>query len=156
MKRVLSLAVLAATFAAGLAGCATDRISDDERLALYRAHAGAPVRDFQYFNSLNGWTNLGDSALAVWTKPGTAYLLEFAGACNDLDYAPAISITNMMGRVSAKFDDVIVLGGTRSIRLPCRIQTIRPLDVKALKVSEQQLREAKVEERTQKQEGEGR
>ena len=150
MKRVLSLVLLSAVIVAALAGCASNRISDDERLALYRAHAGAPVRDFQYFGSLNGWSNLGDSALAVWTKPGTAYLLELAGPCNDLDYAPAISITNMMGRVSSKFDDVIVLGGPRSIRMPCRIDTIRPLDVKALKVSEQKLREAKTEERATK------
>jgi len=146
MKRALVLALLAA----GLAGCASNRISDDERLALYRAHAGAPVRDFQYFGNLNGWNNLGNTALAVWTKPGTAYLLELAGPCNDLDYAPAISITNMMGRVSSKFDDVIVLGGPRTIRMPCRIESIRPLDVKALKVSEQQLREAKTEERARK------
>jgi hypothetical protein len=148
MKRALVLALLAA----GLAGCASNRISDDERLALYRAHAGAPVRDFQYFGNLNGWNNLGNTALAVWTKPGTAYLLELAGPCNDLDYAPAISITNMMGRVSSKFDDVIVLGGPRTIRMPCRIESIRPLDVKALKVSEQQLREAKTEERARKAE----
>jgi len=147
MKRVLTLAVM---FAA-LAGCASNRISDDERLSLYRAHAGAPQRDFQYFGNLNGWTNLGNSALAVWTKPGTAYLLELTGPCNDLDYAPAISITNMMGRVSARFDDVIVVGGPRSIRMPCRIEAIRPLDVKALRVSEQQLREAKTEERAQPQ-----
>ncbi|MDQ1093835.1 hypothetical protein QE400_003248 [Xanthomonas sacchari] len=76
MKRLL-LSSLFAT--AVLGGCATNRLSDDERLALYRAHAGAPVRDFQYFNQLNGWTALGDSALAVWTRPNQAYLLEFAG-----------------------------------------------------------------------------
>jgi len=153
MKGLLAAAVLATT----LAGCATHNLSDDERLALYRSHAGAPVKDFQYFGSLNGWSNLGDTALAVWTKPGTAYLLELSGPCNDLDYAPAISITNMMGRVSARFDSVIVLGGPRSIRIPCRINTIRPLDVKALKMSEQQLREAKIEERAEQQPaGDGR
>ncbi|MEQ4574883.1 MAG: DUF6491 family protein [Gammaproteobacteria bacterium] len=152
MKGLLS-AVVVATL---LAGCATGRLGDDERLSLYRAHAGAPVKDFQYFGSLNGWTNLGDTALAVWTRPGTAYLLELAGPCNDLDFAPAISITNMMGRVSARFDDVIVLGGPRGIRIPCRIQAIRPLDVKALKTSEKELREAKVEERARPQDGDGR
>ncbi|HEY0334994.1 MAG TPA: DUF6491 family protein [Stenotrophomonas sp.] len=153
MKRLTTAVALAAVL---LAGCSTTNLSDDERLSLYRGHAGAPVKDFQYFGSLNGWTNLGDTALAVWTKPGTAYLLELTGPCNDLDYAPAISITNMMGRVSARFDDVIVVGGPRSIRMPCRINTIRPLDVKSLKVSEQQLREAKVEARAQQQGNEGR
>ena len=32
-------------------------------------HTGAPVPSMQYFGSLNGWTELGDSALAVWTSP---------------------------------------------------------------------------------------
>jgi len=143
MKRLIPLIALVAV----LAGCATGRLSDDERLALFRAHAGAPVKDFQYYGQLNGWQNLGDTALAVWTKPGTAWLLELTGPCNDLDYAPAISITNMMGQVSARFDKVIVLGGPQSIRMPCRIETIRPLDLKALKTSEQQLREARTQAR---------
>jgi hypothetical protein len=33
----------------------------------------------QFFGSLNGWTELGDSALAVWTRPSEAYLLELRG-----------------------------------------------------------------------------
>lgn len=146
MKRLLlSLLGLAA-----LAGCATNRISDDERLALYRAHAAAPVRDFQYFNRLSGWTALGDSALAVWTRPNQAYLLELSGRCADLDFAPTIAITHFSDRVSARFDDVLVIGGSPgAIRLPCRIQSIRPLDIKALRTSEQELREAKVQERAQ-------
>lgn len=152
MNKAWSVALAAAL----LAGCATGRLSEQERLELYRSHAGAPVGDFQYSGNLDGWTNLGDTALAVWARPGTAYLLELGGPCNDLDYAPTISITNMMGRVSARFDDVIVLGGPRGIRIPCRIQSIRPLDVKALKVSERQLREARLEERARRQDGDGR
>lgn len=130
-----------------LAGCSTTRISDDERLALYRAHAGAPVRDFQYFNQLTGWTSLGDTALAVWTRPREAWLLELSGPCADLDVAPAISLTNQLGRVAARFDRVVVLGGPATIRIPCRIETIRPLDVAALKASERELREARTQER---------
>ncbi len=151
MKR-LAMVLLAA---AVLAGCATaGRLSSSERLALYRAHAGAPVRDFQYFGSLNGWTELGDSALAVWTRPSEAWLLSLSGPCMDLSYAPAISVTNMMGRVSAKFDRVIVRGGSPGmVPMPCRIDTIQPLDVKALRVSEKELREAKIEARTEEQGG---
>jgi hypothetical protein len=53
-----------------------------------------------------------------------------------------------MGRVSSRFDSVHVLGGGSStMRMPCRIETIRPLDVKALKQAQQELREAKVVER---------
>jgi len=142
----LAIVLLAA---AALAGCATTgRLSSSERLELYRAHAGAPVKDFQYFGSLNGWTELGDSALAVWTRPSEAWLLSLSGPCMDLSYAPAISVTNMMGRVSAKFDRVIVRGGSPGMApIPCRIDTIQPLDVKALRASEKELREAKLEAR---------
>ena len=66
----------------------------------------------------------------------------------DLEYSPAISLSNMMSRVSARFDTVTVLGGVGgSIRIPCRIETIRPLDVKALKQAQKDLREAKLVER---------
>jgi len=142
----LAIVLLAAV---ALAGCATTgRLSSSERLELYRAHAGAPVKDFQYFGSLNGWTELGDSALAVWTKPSEAWLLSLSGPCMDLSYAPAISVTNMMGRVSAKFDRVIVRGGSPGMApIPCRIDTIQPLDVKTLRASEKELREAKLEAR---------
>ena len=94
---------------------------------------------------------MGDAALAVWTKPSEAYLLELSGRCPDLEYAMAISITQFGNRVSARFDDVLPLGaGTSSIKIPCRIQTIRPLDVKALWASEKELREASAVERETK------
>lgn len=149
MKKLL-VALIAAV---ALAGCATaGKLSSGERLALYKAHAGEPVRDFQYFGSLNGWTELGDSALAVWTKPSEAWLLSLSGPCMDLSYAPAITVTNMMGRVSARFDRVIVRGSGPMMHVPCQIQTIQPLDVKALRASEKELREAKIEERAADQE----
>ena len=90
---------------------ATPKQTDAEKLALYRAHSGEPVSDFQYFGSINGWNPMGDSALVVWTRPSQAYLLELFGPCTDLDYAPAISLSNSMGRVSSRFDSVHVLGG---------------------------------------------
>ena len=145
MKRMLLL--LAIPLALG-ACASTPKQTDAEKLALYRANAGEPVRDFQYFNSINGWNPIGDSALVVWTRPSQAYLLELFGPCTDLGYAPAISLSNSMGRVSARFDSVqVVGGGSSTMRIPCRIETIRPLDVKALKQAQQEMREAKVVER---------
>lgn len=139
---------VAATVLLVLAGCAsTGKLTGPERLELYRSHAGEPVRDFRYFGSLNGWSELGDSALAVWTRPSEAWLLELGGPCMDLSYATAIGVTNMMGQVSARFDSVKVYGSSAVASVPCRIQTIRPLDVKALRASEKELREAKVEAR---------
>lgn len=147
MKRLLFPLAAAAMLA--LAACAsTPKQTDAERLELYRTHAGEPVNDFRYFGSLNGWTPLGEQALAVWTRPNEAFLLELTSPCMDLDFAPAISITNMMGSVSARFDDVIVRGGgNRAGRIPCRIERIRPLDVKALKQAQRDLREAQAVER---------
>ncbi len=144
MKKMLVAAMLALT----LAGCATTgKLSSDERLQLYRSHAGAPVNSFKYFGSLNGWTELGDSALAVWTRPNEAWLLNLGGPCMDLSYAPAITVTNMMGQVSARFDRVIVHGSGPMAHVPCRIESIQPLDVKALRASEKEMREAKIAER---------
>ena len=145
MRPVLIASLLCASL---LAGCATGRLSTGERLALYRAHAGAPQQDMRFTGRLNGWTELGETALAVWTRPGEAYLLELAGACPQLPYTPAIGLTSQGGRVSARFDQVRVRDAGPGIQMPCRIGSIRPLDVKALRVSEQALRQADAQERT--------
>jgi len=65
----------------------------------------------------------------------------------DLSYAHAITVTNMMGQVSARFDRVIVHGSGPMAHVPCRIESIQPLDVKALRASEKEMREAKIAER---------
>jgi len=132
-----------------LAGaCATDaRIRDADRAALYEAHAGAPVNSFRYMGSLNGWTPLGDGALALWTRPKQAYLLTFNGDCPDLDFAQAISVSSQFQTVSKNFDTVTALG-SGSVVIPCRIREIRPLDVAAIKDAERQMRaDAQVSER---------
>ena len=140
--------ILMAGLCLALAACATTgRLSSAEKLDLYRAHAGAPQNDMQFFGSLNGWTELGDSALAVWTRPSEAYLLELSGPCPDLSYATAIGLTSSMGRVSSRFDKVLVRDPTGGPRMPCFINSIRKLDVKALRTSEQELRQAQVQER---------
>lgn len=142
MKFIVS-AVLAA---AALSACSSARISDADRLTLYRANAGAPVPSFQYFGQLDGWTPLGNTALAVWTRPSQVYLLELQATCHDLDFANAISVTNQFGRVYSRFDKVLVLGrGTN--RIPCWIREIRPVDAKALRAAEQEKREAQMAER---------
>jgi hypothetical protein len=150
MRRLMQLCLMALLGAAGLTACSSlPNQTEAERLQLYRSHAGEPVPSFQYFGNLNGWAPLSDSALTVWTRPNQAYLLELSGPCQDLEYAIAISVTNTMGRVYSRFDDVIVRGGggVSNIRFPCRILSIRPLDVKALKATQKEMREAAVVER---------
>lgn len=141
MKRLL-FAVSAALTLFAMSACATDpKMRDADRLALYRAHAGAPVPAFQYFGRLDGWTPLGDSALAVWTRPNQAYLLELQGRCPDLDFASAITVSNQAGRVYSRFDKVMVLSRS-AIPFPCHIGSIRPLDVKAIKQAQRDMRSA--------------
>ena len=125
-----------------LSACAsTGNLSDEHKLALYESAAGAPVSSFQYFGSINGWTSLGDSAIALWTRPNQAWLLDLYGPCQDIEFTPVISVTNQMGRVSARFDKVIARSGS-SLDIPCSIRQIRPLDVKQVKAAEKQAREA--------------
>lgn len=135
MKAFLPIAAVLA-----LAACAsTPSMSDNQRLALYRAHAGAPVSTIRYLGHFDSWTDLGDRALAIWTRPSEAWLLELSGPCNGLDYTPVIGLSSQMGQVSAHFDNVLVRNGGIS-DFPCRIDTIRPLDVKAIKQAERDLR----------------
>lgn len=127
---------MALVLALTLGACATDaRLRDSEKRAIYEAHAGAPVDSFQYFGSINGWTPLGDSAIALWTRPNEAWLLDLYGPCPDIPYAMAISVSNHMGRVSARFDKVLARGNA-SIDIPCTIRQIRPLDTKAIRQAE--------------------
>jgi len=133
--------ILAAVASFALGACASDaRLRDADRLAMYRAHAGAPVDSFHYFGSLSGWTPLGDSALALWTRPKQAYLLEIAGPCPDLEFAQAISLSQQFGRVYARFDKVIPRGTPGAAPIPCHIERIRPLDVQAIKAAEREAR----------------
>ncbi|WP_242108532.1 DUF6491 family protein [Luteimonas aquatica] len=123
-----------------LASCATTGLSDADKLALYKDHAGKPVSSFRYFGRIDGWTPLGDSAVAVWTKPNEAYLLSLYGPCNNLAFTPVIGVTSQMNQVYAKFDKVIARD-RGSIELPCRIDEIRPLDVKAIRQAEKSARD---------------
>ncbi|WP_425602513.1 DUF6491 family protein [Luteimonas galliterrae] len=148
MKRGIRLPALLCIAVVAAACAGTPKLSDSEKYALYRDHAGEPVKSFRYFGNINGWTPLDERSLVVWTKPSQAYLLELTSACRDLDYAPAITLTNMMGEVSARFDKVLVRGGGSVPSVPCWIEEIRPVDVKAVRQAQQELRQAGTEPRT--------
>ncbi len=135
-----SFLILAALLASAVTACATTGMSNSDKLALYRSHAGAPVNSFQFFGTINGWTSLGDSAIAVWTKPSEAWLLDLAGSCPDIEYAPVITVTSQFNRVNAKFDKVVARGHG-SMDIPCQISEIRPLDVKSIRQAEKTARD---------------
>ncbi|MBP6749635.1 MAG: hypothetical protein KA144_08350 [Xanthomonadaceae bacterium] len=140
MKRipVKSFVLLfAAVFSASCASAPAVR--DAERLALYRNHAGEPVKGFQYYGRFSNWTPLGDSAIAIWVGPSRVWLLDMYGPCSDLDFADTISLSSNNGRVSARFDTVRV-HNRGALTIPCRIKEIRPVDGKALRAEEKSLR----------------
>lgn len=140
-------AAAAAAAALALSACASDPARpgpgkrDADKRALYEAHAGAPVDKFRFFGEINGWTSLGDAAIAVWTKPSEAWLLDLSGPCQGIDYAFAIGLTSQFGQVSRGFDKVLVHDRSQ-VDIPCRIAKIRPLDVKAIEQAERSAREA--------------
>lgn len=131
-----------------VAGCVTpeDR-PPDERLELYRAAAGEPVRALSFAGKLRGWTPLGPETVAVWIRRDRGYLLEVARPCHDLAFSVYLTLTSRQGRVIAGADSVIArrtsggIGGSR-----CRIETIRPLDAGALRESRRNLRDGEVVE----------
>ncbi len=130
--------MLAAALALG-ACASTASLRDADKLALYSAHAGAPVSSFRFFGGINSWTSLGDSALVVWTRPSEAYLLDLSGPCIGLEFTPEIGLTDQGSRVHARFDKVLVRN-RGAINIPCRIDTIRPLDVRAIRAGERDAR----------------
>lgn len=127
MKRLVLL-----SFAGMLAACSSIPATPSQRLAMYRAHAGAPVPSFRYLGRFDSWESLGNDTVAIWTRPREAWLLELAGPCNGLEFEPVIGLTSQVGQVNAGFDKVLVRDPS-SIRIPCIIQTIRPLDVDAIR-----------------------
>jgi hypothetical protein len=148
MRPLLCLSVLAGL----LAGCAhTATMTQDQRLALYQQHAGAPVPSMQLNRVVrrSDWTPLGDQALALWTSQSRGHLLEFRSRCSGLSTAQSISITNQFGTVSARFDSVILRspGALSSVAPGCRISRIRPIDGQALREAKREIREAQFTDR---------
>ncbi len=113
-----------------LAGCAS--LPNAQRLHQrqleYAAAAGAAVKHFNFF-TLYSWESLGDSQLAVYTKPNKAWLLDVSPHCLQLGYGNAIAITSYLHQISVNFDRVLVAGSP----VPCAIREIRPIDVAHLK-----------------------
>lgn len=123
-----------------LSACATGGAQRDaDRLALYRSHAGDPVGSIPYANTNNGWTPLGDGAFALWTAPSKAWLVQLYPPCTELDYADRIAFRDPVGRISAKFDRVMV-ANHGLMPISCTIEEIRPLDIKAIRTAERDAR----------------
>lgn len=132
MKVARIVALVACALIAACSGNPIQR--DQERLARFEAAAGEPVDSFRFFN-FHSWTPLGREHLAVWTRPNEAWLLAVRPTCQDLDFATRIALTSSLSRVYARFDSVVV--GP----IPCRISSIRPIDVAALRELQKEARD---------------
>ncbi len=140
--KYLICGLLAASFLA-LAGCAATQARAEREQAhaqAVHAAAGDPVGSFRYMaETLYSWEPLGDREVLIYTRPNRAWLLD-VGMCPDLPFSQAIGLTSHTGQVSTGLDSVIVHGGN----FPCRIQGIRPVDVKKLRQAADQRSGGKV------------
>ncbi|MGX5672348.1 DUF6491 family protein [Thermomonas fusca] len=131
-------AIIAAAIALGLTACATGRLSDTERLALYQQHAGAPVNQIRYLDPM-GWDRIDDQHVVLQMRPNESWLLRLSGPCLQwTSGSPFIGLSSFSGMTLSRFDKVVAPG---SSQLSCLIQEIRPVDVKALRAAEKSLRE---------------
>lgn len=138
MRTLLTIAA-----ASTLAACAATGggLGEEQRLSAYQASAGPPVSSFSIRGPLDGWTDLGERHLAVWTSGNEAFLLQLATPCPDLSQAFAIAVTQSGQRVSTGFDGVIVRGPITTVTpAPCMIASIRPVDITALKAREEEFK----------------
>ena len=125
-------------------------LTRQERLDLYRQHSGTPVLSFRLerMTGTQQWTPLGDQALAVWSSANRGHLLELRNRCPGMLSAGGIAITNSLGQVTARMDSVVPRRVGAS-GLSCRIDTIRPIDGRALREAKRELRDAQIIDRSQ-------
>ena len=116
----------------GLTACATNRISDADRLAIYEANAGEPVKQIRYYNAM-GWDRIDDQHVLLNMRPSETWLLKVSGPCLDWGSAsPVLRLSSSGPYVMAKLDRILTVGSPVS----CRIEEIRPVDVKAVRAAE--------------------
>ncbi|RZA18935.1 MAG: hypothetical protein EOP93_10110 [Lysobacteraceae bacterium] len=120
----------------GLAGCATNRLSDVDRLAMYEAHAGAPVKQIRFYNAM-GWDRIDDEHIVLSMRPRESWLLKISGPCLDWGSAsPTLRLSSTGPYVMAKLDRILTVGSP----VACRIEEIRPVDIKAVRAAETAMR----------------
>ena len=131
MKRLL---VVTAT--ALLAACASTGLPDATRLDLVKAHAGEPVRQIRYRDPM-GWSQVDDRHVLLDMRPRETWLLTLTGGCLDWGSgSPLLAVQSQTGFLLGKFDSVQLVGSP----IRCQIDEIRPVDMKAVRAAEKELR----------------
>lgn len=121
-RSLLILLALAATTAC--ASRAEREAFGAEQRAILERHAAAPVDQIRSFRLIS-WQPVSDQTLLLEARLNDWYLLEVDGPCMGLPFARTIGFEQTLNSLQARFDAIIVEG------LPCRIQTIRPVDYRA-------------------------
>ena len=125
-----------------LAACAgTPRMSDEERLAHYRAYAGDPVDRFTQLR-IDNWESLDSNKLVLWNGRSEAYLLTVWDTCADLRQAQTITVISTSAQTVTVFDKIKVLKDPRFGPMmtgldTCPIREIRPIDVKQMRADDE-------------------
>ena len=68
------------------------------------------VDHMQVYKNINGWQELDQKSLIIWTTPSRPYLVKLARPSHDLSFVQRIGVTSMAGTVKPKFDSVVVEG----------------------------------------------
>jgi hypothetical protein len=150
MRKVIPSLMLVAVVAACTSTGPT--LSTEDRLALYRQHAGDPIASITLPRTgMRQWTPLDDQTLAVWETSNRGHLIELRNRCPRMSTSPRLAFTNAMGTVTARMDSVVTRGpgGSTAGVNACRIETIRPLDGTAIRDAKRELLEYDVIERSE-------
>jgi hypothetical protein len=107
MKKLSTIILMIAL----LSGCASHRLTSDERETLYadylaeiKAESLDRITAFRFY----GWRELGNRHLILSTSPKKKYFITLRGPCLDLPFATTIGINRTDSSLSAKFDSIFV------------------------------------------------
>ncbi|MEF9978317.1 MAG: DUF6491 family protein [Thermomonas sp.] len=116
-----------------LSACATNRMSDTDRLSMYQAHAGEPVSQIRNYNGM-GWDRVDDQHVVLNMRPKESWLVKISGPCLDWgNGSPTLHIKSQGTYLMPKLDRIFVNGSPVS----CRIEEIRPIDVAGLRAAQE-------------------
>jgi len=115
-----------------LTACATNRMSDTDRLTMYQANAGEPVKRIRYFNAM-GWDRVDDQHVVLNMRPKESWLVKVSGPCLDWGSgSPTLRLSTTGPYVTPKLDRILTDGSPVS----CRIEEIRPVNVAGLRAAQ--------------------
>lgn len=107
-----------------------------ERLASFEQFAEPAVASFRYWQ-LTGFETLSNDTIALWTGVNKVYLIKVLPPCPQFDFATAISVTHTQTNIVSRRFDAVLFDQQR-----CMIDSIRPVDYKAMRQAERAQRGA--------------